>query len=235
MFNPLSKEGGFEWLAKALSEALEGNYNEAQQLSSNETDHLNPTMPEAPFSVFCGDADFADPDGPYHAGERQGISYWRGLSDTFKNQSAMLGPILATNDLVCAGWRIRPKWRFTGPFTTPPADPTLRHGSPAAPILITSSKLDPVTPLHSAYLLSNYHPGSAVLVHEIAGHCAIAGSSECFSHAIRTYFDNGIVPVNGSTCNTTCKPFSEAARNCSPLGSHHTDSRPQCFFPTLGR
>lgn len=171
---------------------------------------------EATTAIACSDADFADPDGPYQRGEKQGIPFWKDYVNTLRNQSSIFGSWWSGIASRCSGWRTRPKWRFTGPFTTPPADPSLKEGVPAAPILFTSSRLDPVTPLYTAYLLSNDHPGSAVLIHETVGHCAaLTAWSDCFNEAIRAYFDDGIMPENGTVCDTTCRPFSKEGR-CLP-------------------
>lgn len=237
-----------------LADALECNYT----LISQELDlpplqdacginnYTGPPPMEATTSIACSDADFADPDGPYQGGERQGIPFWQDYVDTLKNQSSMLGPWWSEIASRCAGWRTRPKWRFTGPFTTPPADPSLKEGVPAAPILFTSSRLDPVTPLYTAYLLSNDHPGSAVLIHETVGHCAaLSAWIDCFNEAVRAYFDDGIVPENGTACDTTCKPFSKEGKCLPPpevvaaggqdsLFGFAADRRPGWSFTPLG-
>lgn len=172
---------------------------------------------QATLALRCGDGGFADPDGPHHGGERQDVPYWRGHLDILKNQSFILGPTLFAQDLVCSKWLIQPKWLFKGPFTTPPADPGLKDDVPAAPILFTSSRLDPVTPLHSAHLMSNYHPGSAVLIHDTVGHPAMSANSDCYTKAIRAYFDRGIMPANGTVCDPKCNPFSREGACSSSL------------------
>lgn len=215
---------GFEGLANTLAEALEGNYTLIShgldlpplQDACSVNKYTGPTPMEATTAIACSDADFADPDGPYQRGEKQGIPFWKDYVNTLRNQSSIFGSWWSGIASRCSGWRTRPKWRFTGPFTTPPADPSLKEGVPAAPILFTSSRLDPVTPLYTAYLLSNDHPGSAVLIHETVGHCAaLTAWSDCFNEAIRAYFDDGIMPENGTVCDTTCRPFSKEGR-CLP-------------------
>lgn len=209
---------GFDYLASVLAHTLRGNYSLISQdvtlpLLQDACSIDNSTKPgpgDAQAAILCGDADFADPDGPYQNGEKEGFKYWKGYVDTLKNQSSTFGPAWSGISSACSGWRIRPKWRFAGPWGTPPADPSLKEGVPAAPILFTSTRLDPVTPLYDAYLMSKDHPGSAVLIHETVGHCAApSGWSDCFNERIRAYFDDGVVPANGTVCDTTCKPFSK--------------------------
>lgn len=215
MYAPLPT--GFDSLANVLAHTLKGNYSLIAQgltvpLLQDACSIDNSTQPgpdDAQAAILCGDADYADPDGPYQK-EKQGFEFWKHHVETVKNQSSTFGPFWAAVPSTCSGWRVRPKWRFAGPWGTPPADPALSEGVPAAPILFTSSRLDPVTPLEAAYLMSNDHAGSAVLILETAGHCAAATSwSECFNEHVRAYFDDGTLPENGTACDTTCKPFSK--------------------------
>ncbi|POS68759.1 hypothetical protein DHEL01_v212847 [Diaporthe helianthi] len=216
LYKPLPD--GFEFLATVLAEALKGNFSliaqnialPVLQDACSIENSTNPGPGDAQAAILCGDADYADPDGPHHSGKKQGLEYWKHHVETVKNQSSTFASFWSAIPLSCSGWRIRPKWRFAGPWGTPPADPELKDGLPAAPILFTTARLDPVTPLHVAYKMSNDHAGSAVLIHETVGHCAaVTGWSECFNQHIRAYFDDGIVPANGTVCATTCKPFSK--------------------------
>ena len=61
--------------------------------------------------------------------------------------SSGIGLLLAAGEL---GWQFRPKYQFTGPWTTP--EPTSKQvdDRPAAPLLFISSLYDPVTPLSGA-------------------------------------------------------------------------------------
>ena len=94
--------------------------------------------------------------------------------------------------LPCVGWRVRPKWRFTGPFGAPgPKGNGLVKGRMAAPVLFTSSRVDPVTPLRNAYAMSKLFPGSSVVVQESVGHCSETSPSVCMKKIIETYFDTG--------------------------------------------
>lgn len=224
MYAPLP--AGFDFLAAVLAQTLKGNYSlialdlslPVLQEACSIDNSTKPGPGDAQVAILCGDADFADPDGPYHSGKKHGLQFWKHHVETVKNQSSTFGPFWSAIPSSCSGWRIRPKWRFAGPWGTPPADPGLEEGVPAAPVLFTSSRLDPVTPLHAAYKMSNDHAGSAVLIHETVGHCASAtGWSECFNERLRAYFDDGIVPANGTVCDTTCKPFSKDGY-CLPPG-----------------
>ncbi|CAN8098321.1 unnamed protein product [Discula destructiva] len=203
--------GAFQQLATALAEALKGNHSRIPEpyLDAPLQDACGVaghSPGDAQMAILCGDFRFYDPvDQP----SGTNYSYWQDYAEKLKQQSPSLGPWWAGISPECAEWRLTPKMGFKGPWTTPPADPRLDKAAPAAPILFTSTRLDPVTPLANAYRMSNAHPGSAVLVRDNVGHCAISGGwGECFAAAIRAYLDDGVLPENGTVCNdVTCKPF----------------------------
>lgn len=204
----------FRRLATALAEALNGNFSligpdTYPSVPLQDACGRNSKSPgDAQSAIRCGDARyFNSEDRPIGAN----LSFWQNYVDEVASQSPTLGPFWASIASKCAGWRIEPKWGFKGPWTTPPADSGLEGDAPAAPILFTSSRLDPVTPLENAFRMSSDHPGSSVLVLDTVGHCAEGnGWSECFNKAIRAYLDDGILPENGTVCaDTTCKPFVE--------------------------
>lgn len=211
--------GEFKQLAIALAEALQGNYslipadeNLAAQLQ--DACGLESHSPgDAQTAILCGDACAFDP-AQHPRGSN--ASYWQGYVAKLRRQSPTLGPYWAEIALSCAAWRVPAKWAFTGPWTTPPAG---HQNAPAAPVLFTSSRLDPVTPLENAYRMSGAHPGSAVLQLDTVGHCAMGnGWSECFNRAVRAYLDDGILPENGTVCaDTKCQPFAEGGDCTGPL------------------
>lgn len=219
-------QGAFKQLATALAEALNGNYS---LISTNQ--YLEAPLQDAcgveghspgdgQTAILCGDARSFD---PVEHPRGSNVSYWQDYVNKLQSQSPTIGASWAEIAASCSRWHIPAKWGFTGPWTTPPADPSLREDAPAAPILFTSSRLDPVTPLENAFRMSNGHPGSAVLELDTVGHCAMGnGWSECFNEAIRAYLDDGILPENGTVCaDLTCKPFVDG-EDCKqgPHGVH---------------
>jgi pimeloyl-ACP methyl ester carboxylesterase len=111
----------------------------------------------------------------------------------------------------CLGWRYRPEDRFTGPWGSPRPDKSRVEGKPTAPLLFTSSEIDPVTPLRAAFEMSKLHEGSGVLVHEGSGHSIIAIPSECRHRWLRRYWATGELPPNGTVCKMECEPFEDCA------------------------
>lgn len=210
----------FHQLATALAEALSGNYSligpgDFLQTPLQDACGRDSHGPDdAAAAILCGDARHYNAEAQFSG---TNLSFWEDYIDFVKGQSSTLGPYWAQVPSICAGWRAVPKWGFKGPWTTPLADPSLKEDAPAAPILFTSSRLDPVTPLENAHRMSSYHPGSTVLVQDSVGHCAAgSGWSECFNEAIRAYLDNGTLPEKGKICaDTTCKPFVKGGE-CQP-------------------
>jgi pimeloyl-ACP methyl ester carboxylesterase len=203
----------FQPLAQLLADATAGNYTLLRRDINlpriSDACSLNRTVPsgqgDETFAIACSDAeDHSSFDVPF----------FEDYINQLKRQSPTVGPLWSIIRFTCSGWRIRPKWRFTGPFTTPPADPSLKDGVPAAPLLFMSNRLDPVTPLANAYLMSAGHPGSAVVIQEAAGHCAVGTVwSECTNDILRDYFEYGVVPKNGTVCHSDCRPWRDG---CGP-------------------
>jgi hypothetical protein len=108
----------------------------------------------------------------------------------------------------CSGWGIRPKWRYTGPFTTPEHDPSGAEGKPLAPLLFLSSRYDPVSPLRNAAAMAARHPGAVWVVQESAGHSSISTPSRCTKKIIQDYLEFGTLPKNETVCEADCRPWS---------------------------
>lgn len=127
----------FEDLAAVLAEALRGNYSrlghglEVPRLEDSCTAR-NGTLPvrdDAQAAILCGDAS-------RHT-LRHDFSHWQDYVARLKGQSPTMGSWWSTIPATCSGWLVTPKWIFTGPWTTPPADSRgLGEGAPAAPILL---------------------------------------------------------------------------------------------------
>ncbi|KAJ9648310.1 hypothetical protein H2199_001164 [Coniosporium tulheliwenetii] len=158
--------------------------------SSNQTQSA-PRDGEASLAIACGDGDDQAPFNNVDFLEQ----YWRELDA----KSPTVGAVWANIRTTCAGWKIRPKYRFTGPF----------EGNTSHPILWIGNTADPVTPVGAAHRMARGFPGSAVLTQETAGHCSISGIVPCTIDAIRAYFHHGTLPETGTVCRA---PDPEAAK-----------------------
>ena len=159
-------------LAQLLADAMAGNFTRLlQKLYVPNTrdactvDYSTASSYEsALFAVACGDAeDHPGIDIPYL------VEYVKKM----KQRSITAGAVHAKSRITCHGWKTRAKWRFDGPLTTPPADPSPKGGIPAAPLLFLSSRLDLITLLYGAYLASAGHPVSLVVVQDSVGYSAL--------------------------------------------------------------
>ncbi|OAA62379.1 Peptidase S33 tripeptidyl aminopeptidase-lik [Akanthomyces lecanii RCEF 1005] len=140
-------------------------------------------------------------------------SWWMDYFQEQEKQSRVLGRYWPYTRLICSSWPVKANWRFTGPFTSPPADPSNKLGVPLAPILFLSNQLDPVTPLSSARRMSAGHPGSAIVVQNGIGHCALDSAPSDCTHALATeYMDTGEMPEGEVTCEVNCGPWD---KDCS--------------------
>ncbi|KAK6084559.1 Tripeptidyl aminopeptidase 2 [Seiridium cupressi] len=218
VYSPLKT---FKRLADLLSGALESNYTLLLADIGNWTPQLhdNCALPnsstiatigekDASHAIKCGDGE----DETHHD-----LSYFKSYLEELKSQSPTLGAYWTTIRFACSGWTIRPKWRFTGPFTTPKHDSTLVEGKPAAPLLFLSSRLDPVTPLRNAINMAAKHPGAAYVVQESTGHCAIAAPSKCTKKIIQDYLEHGTVPKSGIVCQADCDPWNPCEQEAQSM------------------
>ncbi|KAF9870237.1 hypothetical protein CkaCkLH20_12323 [Colletotrichum karsti] len=214
LYNPLTD---FEILASGLDALLSGNYTAFIQILPADSISLVCDAPDSPgdplyvwgedvlAGVLCTDIDDSILD--------RNISFYEDLVEYHKDQSPTAGPsVSGAIPITCANRKIRPPYAFTGPFTSPAANPD-DPKAPAAPLLITSSRYDPITPLRNALTVQKGHTGSSVVIQEGAGHGMISGPSQCIIKIIREFFYTGKVPESGTICEAECIPTIPADKN----------------------
>ena len=159
-------------------------------------------------AILCGDG-YSLQDSDIESMEE----YWQLLESV----SPAAGGIWAMLRLNCAAWPFRPltSWGRDALF----------HGNTSHPILFASATADPVTPLHSARIMSSRYPGSVLLVQDSAGHCTLAAPSACTVNAIKAYFQSGELPEPDTVC---IPPPSAWSLNSTDPGSPFYD-------PSLGQ
>lgn len=229
----------FDGLAKTLDEAMAGNYTNvaARYPRPSAEGSCLPRMPmaytwnfDALYGISCGDAvSLVD-----NATVSSVIEYVRAQ----KRDSPDFAAAFARVQIACRGWTIRARHRFRGPWTTPPADPSLVPGRPAAPLFFVSSLYDPVTPLANARSMARGHPGARVLVQDTVGHGALPSPSECRLAHIKRYFATGEVPAEQETmCKTDCRVWQncELGLKTRALGAEYASThRPAGHYRAPG-
>ena len=111
-------------------------------------------------------------------------------------QSPLFADTWARIPLACHGYRVRPKWRFAGPFganVTATASAGDSNEIETAPILFVSQTLDPVTPLRNAVAAARRFPGSQLLEAQGVGHASIGYPNVCAMRQIAGFFRTGRV------------------------------------------
>lgn len=157
------------------------------------------------YAVLCSDSvDQTSVD----IGEME--KYWHAL----EKFSPSAGAYWSMLKMKCTGWKIKASYKYTGEF----------GGNTSHPILWLSTTADPVTPLHSARIMSNRFPGSVVLIQDSAGHCSLSTPTPCTEKAIREYFQSGSLPDPEQVC---IPPKS-------PLSLNSTDPNSPFYDPSLG-
>ncbi|KAK7749355.1 hypothetical protein SLS62_008207 [Diatrype stigma] len=79
--------------------------------SNRSTSAIMSSEPDAARAILCGDGGAGT--------ARLGPDGLQAYVEALRAQSPTLGPYWATIRFECAGWAVRPRWRFTGPFGTP--------------------------------------------------------------------------------------------------------------------
>ena len=143
---------------------------------------------EATTGIICSDSQAS-------AGDHRNLTWAASTVARIVNQSPTIGEAWSKVLLACTGWLVAPPYAFSGPFGGP------------APLLILSTRTDHATPLANPFALSRLHRGSAVVVQESVGYCALLSSvSQCTYGIVREYFHTGALPANGTVCEAECAP-----------------------------
>ncbi|KAK2027155.1 hypothetical protein LX32DRAFT_664787 [Colletotrichum zoysiae] len=212
----------FTKLAEKINSAIEGNYTALIETSAADIPKLDDACPRLnssapPSAVGDGTQAILCSDG--EDSTNLTIADYRAYISKLESQSPTFAGYWSQIRFSCTGWGVRPKWRFTGPFTTPDPDPAVVEGKPAAPLLFLTSRIDPVTPLRNARKESERHPGSAVVIQESVGHCTSPTISSCITRVIREYLEHGIVPKSGTVCQSDCDVWDGGACLRSSMGT----------------
>ncbi|KAI0702271.1 Alpha/Beta hydrolase protein [Cytidiella melzeri] len=147
-----------------------------------------PTLrhPDALWTYMCGDGEVVEDTAEEYA------EYLAHLNSSFADMWALRGH--------CSNWKVRPRYRFTGPY----------GGNTSFPLLIIGNTADPVTPLASAHAVArDFNGSSVVLTQNSAGHCSLAAPSLCTAKAIGEYFREGKLPEPGTVCEIETKMFGD--------------------------
>lgn len=83
----------------------------------------------------------------------------------------------------------------------------------ANPVLFLNTVADPVTPASSAFEMSEYFEGSAVLLQNSTGHTTFSVPSSCVEGHLVAYLRNATLPGNGTICQPDFQPFSNQSED----------------------
>ncbi|KAH9840062.1 alpha/beta-hydrolase [Rhodofomes roseus] len=142
---------------------------------------------QAFYAIACGDGE------PVTYSDEGYRDWFEDLAAT----SSFGSPYWGKMYLRCSSWRIRPKWRYTGP---------LAAANTSHPLLIVSPRYDTVCPLSDAKRVHERY-SSGLLIQNSYGHCSLAAPSLCTAKHVRAYFENGTLPDEGTVCEVDELPF----------------------------
>ena len=152
--------------------------------------------PDATMAIAC-----ADGDDQSSVTKSQYSDYWHDLAKL----SPSIGPMWAMFRMYCIHYKARPAYRFTAPF----------EANTSHPVLMIGNTYDPVTPLNNAFRMSKGYPGSVVLTQNSTGHTSGSVYSSCTIGHIRTYFQTGELPEEGTVCEPDELPFGDVSKSVS--------------------
>ncbi|KAH9922876.1 alpha/beta-hydrolase [Epithele typhae] len=149
--------------------------------------------PPAPIDIVFNEAfsPIACGDGEENAFDRAAFAkHFEELSEA----SPLAAPDWARIWLTCAAWptSARPVWRYTGPLAA----------RTELPLRCSSSSR-----------------GAGLLVQESYGHCTISAPSLCTAKHVRAYFDDGVLPAEGATCEADVQPFVGNVRDVRAMSA----------------
>ncbi|RPD73811.1 alpha/beta-hydrolase [Lentinus tigrinus ALCF2SS1-7] len=149
-------------------------------------------------AIACGDGE----EHPYDP------EYYANYYDELVKDSPHGGPIWAVHYLQCAEWRVRPKWRYTGP---------LAAANTSHPLLLISPRYDPVCPLRDALAVRERYSGAGLLVQNSHGHCSLSAPSLCTAKHVRAYMEHGVLPKEGAVCEADELPLIGSVSDVSAM------------------
>jgi pimeloyl-ACP methyl ester carboxylesterase len=94
--------------------------------------------------------------------------------------------------------------------------PGFQRTNTSNPILFVGTTGDPITPISSAFKMSNYFEGSRVLTQDTPGHSSLGLPQICTLGYIKAYLENGTMPEEGTLCKTDVSTKEVAVKLFTP-------------------
>ena len=107
-------------------------------------------------------------------------------------------------------WPVEPRGVFRGPFKAARNSPT---------VLVVGTTYDPATPYRGSVRLARELGNARLLTMRGDGHTAYGGNSECIDRAVDAYFEQGVVPAEGTSCRQEVPFEAPTERQARALAS----------------
>ncbi|KAI6345143.1 hypothetical protein MCOR25_011055 [Pyricularia grisea] len=202
LYRPLYKFPDFARVLAALDKGDGGPYYEATEAGMPPLSsfcYATPVEPGAPLAgVVESTADAFPAISCADSEEWTGtVEDFVKIGDEIRNLSWAVGALDTSLRAQCVGRKVRPKYRFAGPF----------EAKTYFPILFIANMADNITPLISARNNSQGFEGSVVLVQNSYGHTTLSTPSTCTAKHVNRYFQDGILPEPNTECEPDYAPF----------------------------
>ncbi|KAE8452934.1 hypothetical protein EG329_012121 [Mollisiaceae sp. DMI_Dod_QoI] len=183
-------------LAKNLAELLKGNATPAFNAYS-ETWFANFTVDDTNTFVMANDCWKAGKGAPVH-----GVKPIQNFTLSLPQDSRLISRYQGSDVYGRASWPITTTHKFH-----PRYHPEYPKVKTAFPILVLSTTYDPVCPLASAKKAHNSFEGAGLVEQKSYGHCTMSMPSLCKAKHVKSYFYEGKLPEDGTTCEIDTEYF----------------------------
>ncbi|KAF2817428.1 alpha/beta-hydrolase, partial [Mytilinidion resinicola] len=125
------------------------------------------------------------------------------VNNEIMDVSGYAGDAWSWNAIICKNVEVQPPKSVTFGVIFVDLPPSAKLDFP---ILLISTKFDPVCPLRNAQKMAKYFPGSVVVTINAVGHSSFAAPSTCIVKHVAEYL-GGKMPKKGIMCEADIQPF----------------------------
>ncbi len=126
------------------------------------------------------------------------MSAWPALAQQVFDKAGISGSALSWGDEICSTWPARAAEPSAGPW----------DAATAAPILVVGNTQDPSTPLQNSQAMAKLLADARLVTMKGYGHTAFLNPSTCVNDLEVSYFVDGTLPADGTTCEQDKAPFA---------------------------
>ena len=145
-----------------------------------------------------------------------GVDHAEQLAQDWATEAPVFGPYLAWGNLPC--W----EWPMGAGTAEAAGELPIFRAEGSEPILVVSTQYDPATPYEWGVQVAEELDNATLLSFDGDGHTAYTSGSSCIDDAVDAYFLDGVMPVEGTVCQ------SDGGSGGTPGEHDHPGRMPRC-------